>query len=154
MVVARFWAKVEILGSAECWPWKASVRGGGYGQFGDPSGVSHCVGSHRFAFELFNGPVPPGQQVCHRCDNPPCCNPAHLFLGTPSDNVQDAIRKKRFTHGERHSSSKLTKAQVAEIRASKEGHKALSERYGISRPSVWRIKAGKQRAVEFIEIPQ
>lgn len=90
--------------------------------------------AHRVAFELtfpeWNGK----EWVLHRCDNPPCCNPAHLFLGTPRDNAVDMIAKGRRadTRGENHGSAKLTAAQVLEIRASKLSSNIIADQYGVS----------------------
>jgi hypothetical protein len=94
----RFWKKVDQSGGPDaCWVWTAG-RGGtmGYGSF--QMGTyrnTHHVRAHRMAWELTNGPIPAGKYVCHRCDNPPCCNPAHLFLGTQGDNLRDMYAKGR-----------------------------------------------------------
>ncbi len=86
-----FWDKVEIING--CWLWMASRRSPkGYGQvvrYGKPQSA------HRVSWELANGPIPKGLCVLHKCDNPPCVNPSHLFLGTPKDNADDSIRKGR-----------------------------------------------------------
>ena len=93
----RFWSKVDKQGSTECWPWTASVvKNLGYGQFGMGGTMMR---SHRVAWELSNGPIPAGMFVLHKCDNPPCCNPQHLFIGTQTDNMQDALAKGRHGHG-------------------------------------------------------
>jgi hypothetical protein len=83
---AKFWAKVDIRGPNECWNWKQSKDRDGYGM----SFVAGKRGrSHREAFRLSVSPIPKGLCVCHRCDNPSCCNPSHLFLGTVTDNNRD-----------------------------------------------------------------
>jgi hypothetical protein len=91
------WSKVNVAGPADCWPWLGRRRIiGGYGQLvvdGRP------VLAHRLAWTLANGPIPTGLFVCHSCDNPPCCNPRHLWVGTNADNVRDAMRKGRLGAG-------------------------------------------------------
>jgi hypothetical protein len=94
----RFWAKVDRSGGPDaCWLWTAGTfrLRNGYGKFGADPAASRTVYAHRFAYELSHGPIPPGLLVCHHCDNPPCCNPAHLFLGTIADNMRDMSDKGR-----------------------------------------------------------
>lgn len=80
-----------------CWVWTGSTtRRGWHGRI---SVNHHLVMAHRVAYELWVGPIPEGLKVLHRCDNPPCCNPMHLFLGTQRDNMQDAGRKGRMGVG-------------------------------------------------------
>lgn len=92
----RFWQKVNK--TKACWEWTSVRTKAGYGQFNISPGRGnvHFVYAHRYSYKLHNG-VDPGQLcVCHKCDNPRCVNPAHLFLGTHTDNVRDAIKKGRI----------------------------------------------------------
>lgn len=116
----RFWAKVERTTADACWLWKGKCKRNGYGQIcADPEGNvlrGRKLYAHRVAFELAFGPIPTGLHVLHRCDNPRCVNPAHLFLGTHQDNMADMIAKQRHAHGERQPTRKLSKHQVRAIR--------------------------------------
>jgi hypothetical protein len=91
-VSERFWDKVTKSDSEHCWPWTSVKDSAGYGLV---NVKKKRLSASRIAWKLANGPIPEGLFVLHRCDNPPCCNPAHLFLGTKSDNTQDCLRKGR-----------------------------------------------------------
>jgi predicted DNA-binding protein (UPF0251 family) len=82
-----------------CWPWQGALGRGGYGHFRHKH-VDYQA--HRTMFLMTYGPIPPGLFICHHCDNPPCCNPSHLYLGTNADNAQDAKRKGRTATGDRN----------------------------------------------------
>jgi len=99
----RFWSKVDRSGGPDaCWPWTAARFGPeSYGAFWK-AGKGTNEGAHRRAWEAANGPIPDDLCVLHRCDNRPCCNPAHLFLGTYLDNVRDMIAKGRDSRGDDH----------------------------------------------------
>lgn len=87
-----FWSRMDK--SKECWPWIGKLnRENGYGQVRISGTIRPVV--HRVAWELTYGPIPEGLLVCHHCDNPACCRPDHLFLGTMKDNIQDAVKKGR-----------------------------------------------------------
>lgn len=94
----RFWRSVEKT-DAGCWNWRGSVNTHGYGQIRAASG--EYTTAHRVSWELTNGPIVDGLWVLHRCDNPRCVRPDHLFLGTPADNAQDMYAKKRDRHSRR-----------------------------------------------------
>jgi hypothetical protein len=129
-----FWASLDRSG--ECWNWTGWTMPPPslpYGRLGF-NGYKTWK-SHRLAWALTNGPVPKGMFVCHRCDNPRCCNPAHLFLGTTVDNNHDRARKGRSARGSGCGSSKLTEERVREIRELQSdgaSTRALARRYGVS----------------------
>lgn len=87
---AHFWSRVRK--SDGCWEWSGSLTSAGYGHTGY---LGRTRLAHRIAWELTNGPIPAGMQLCHHCDNPPCCRPDHLFIGTASDNRLDSMAKGR-----------------------------------------------------------
>jgi HNH endonuclease len=156
--MVRFWAKIDRSG--DCWVWTAATGNQGYGQFV----VNHRkIRAHRIAFELAYGPIPTGLLVLHRCDNPPCCNPDHLFLGTQADNVDDMVEKRRHgTHvhperratGSRHGSqtkpeklkrgeavhtARLTADDVRDIRAraaAGSSQRKLAALYGVAQSNI------------------
>lgn len=133
--VARFWNNVTKTDS--CWLWTCSKKAKGYGQYTVWPG--HVVLAHRYAYELMRGPIPDGLGVLHRCDNPPCVNPDHMFLGTRADNNRDMVEKGRARHsgprGEANSSAKLTEDSVRAIRRERaDGAKllTLARRFNVS----------------------
>lgn len=154
---ARFWSKVDRTGTG-CWLWTAGRSRRGYGVF---SSSQRYVNAHRVAWELTYGAIPPGLLVCHRCDNPPCVNPEHLFLGTAADNARDAAAKGRLLcgdenpsrrnreirpRGEGHANAKLTAAAVLRLREDYRrgfSYRELGVRYGIQRSHVHNLIAGR-----------
>lgn len=144
-IAARFWAKVDIQGPDACWRWLGARKRTGYGNVGGPGG--HTMLAHRVAWELTHGPIPVGAFVCHRCDNPPCCNPAHLFIGSPADNMADKAKKGRSPHGEQHSGARLTESDIRAIRAAwAEGgmsQSAIARRFSTSQTTVSLVVRGR-----------
>ena len=114
-VVARYWSKVIIKDSGDCWIWAGHQNDTGYGFF-DVDDTYFRV--HRVSFFLAYGD-PKQYLVCHSCDNRLCCNPEHLFIGTDKDNMLDRDKKLRVSHGERHPRTKLKTADVRKILALK-----------------------------------
>ena len=158
----RFWRLVERTDPSECWVWKGTKNQKGYGRW-RRFWLSGAESAHRVAWAFAAArPLPEGMQVLHRCDNPPCCNPAHLFLGTHEDNMADMAIKGRAhgpnprTRGELHGGTRLTNAQAMEIyRRAKAGERPVdvARDYGIERATVsqisrgvtWRSVTGAQR---------
>ena len=120
--VDRFWAKVET--GAGCWTWSGArkQRPWDYGVLGGTKKGEVGQLAHRVSWRLHHGPIPDGMKVLHHCDNPPCVNPEHLFLGSLKDNTQDMLEKGRHSlpidhsQGEKNPGAKLTEKQVVEMR--------------------------------------
>lgn len=137
----RFWEKVEKLDSDDCWAWKGSKDLRGYGVI-VTNQKAHSA--HRVCYELCHGPIPKGMCVCHKCDNPACVNPGHLWLGTLSENNRDRADKGRNNHavGETHPATPLTKDDVIEIRKLANcgvSQRALARQFGIAQSAIWCI---------------
>lgn len=131
-IAERFWKYAGKRGADECWLWAGFIAPDGYGKL-QIDGRS--VGAHRISWELHNGPIPDGMNVLHQCDVRPCCNPSHLFLGTPADNNADKVAKGRQARGERQGLAKLNDVQVIEIReayAAGVSSGVLSKQYGVN----------------------
>lgn len=138
----RFWDRVDQRCADECWPWRGSTKNG-YGRFTFEY-VEHYA--HRMAYALAYRSAPPsGLQVMHRCNNKRCCNPAHLRLGTPSENTQDAYRCGLARSGMAHPRAKFDPDLVARIAADPRPQLAIAAAYGISQSHVSRIKNNQTR---------
>jgi HNH endonuclease len=137
----RFWEKVDVRGPDECWPWLASKKQGGYGRISDERGLPQLA--HRVSYALTVSPIPDGNVVCHRCDNPSCVNPSHLFLGAQAENLRDMRRKGRDNppRGGQHPKARLTDELAQVIRHDLRSHRQLARTFGIGKSTVGMIKA-------------
>ncbi len=160
-----FWNRVSK--SEGCWTWTGLRTRAGYGHVSFAG--RRWRYAHRIAWELTNGPIPDGLLVCHRCDNPGCVRPEHLFLGTNADNMRDMAQKgrdaftrypelrprgnrhwtrqhpERLRRGEQNNKARLTAEQVLALRneyARGVSQSALARKYGVRQASVWRIVHG------------
>lgn len=146
----RFWSKVNK--TDKCWVWTGSKRPNGYGAIKINGKVES---THRVAWELTNGPIASGSCVLHKCDNRPCVNPEHLFLGSYSDNTKDAFKKGRahlpvcHAIGESNPSAKLGLPEVLLIKkrlAQGEPYGSIAYNYHVCKTSIANIAKGKRWA--------
>lgn len=131
-----------LLMPSGCIEWQGARDRGGYGTL--RSGKRDHK-AHRFAYEKAFGPIPSGMLVCHTCDNPPCCNPEHLFLGTPKENSADCVIKGRQTRGERQGNAKITDHIVCMIMDMYRGGKsqqAIADNFGVHQTTISKIVRG------------
>jgi hypothetical protein len=142
----RFWAKVDRTCDNDCWEWTGAREVAGYGFFFRSSKPRRWYKAHRFSYELHVGPIPEGLYVCHHCDNPPCVNPAHLFLGDARANNDDRDQKGRGKlargAGGQHPRARLSQQEVDEIRsrhAAGETQVALARAFGLSQGHISRL---------------
>jgi hypothetical protein len=139
-----FWPKVAVGHPDECWEWLGHRRQSGYGWF---NARGRPTNAHRVAYALAKGPIPDGAFVCHSCDNPPCCNPRHLWLGSPAENTKDMDRKGRRTFstkiGAENHNAKLNAEVALEIVSSNLSNKALSKKFGVTPSAINNVRKGK-----------
>ena len=138
-MLSRFFGKISINPITNCWEWTAAYRVNGYGLLGTQAGKKPgMILAHRFSYETFIGPIPDGHFICHRCDVRRCVNPAHLFAGTPSHNVNDSRDKGRM-----RGPAKLTPEKVIEIRnlyaSGKYSTCVLAKQYDVTNGCIWGI---------------
>lgn len=144
----RFWLYVNRKGEDDCWEWTGGKDTFGYGMFTLKRGKANSLRAHRFSYEMVYGNIPSGMFVCHKCDNPGCVNPNHLFLGTAFDNNLDRDRKGRQVayKGENHPSAKLNKHKIFEMKYKRKlykySYRKLGELFGVSASTTQRALNG------------
>lgn len=142
----RFYAMLSRPSPTDCWEWQGAKDPKGYGRF-NVGGATRLA--HRISWSLKHGEISDKALLCHKCDNRACCNPDHLYPGDHADNVRDMVSRRRFEHGERHHSSKLTTEEVRQIRSINGVYQeTIAGLYGISGSLVSMIKSGKTRRFE------
>jgi len=127
--------RININQSNECWEWTGYINAGGYGNLGGRL-------AHRLSYVEFVGEIKDGMDICHKCDNRKCINPAHLFQGTRFENMADAVNKNRQASGESLPHAKLTVASVCEIRSLHEegyGYRRLARKYQVSQTAIKKV---------------
>lgn len=173
--IARFWSRINKDGSipehvphlGKCWVWTAGVRGRGYGAFYADKDRRN-IATHRLMWSLNQGAIPQGLYVMHKCDNPPCVNPAHLFLGTPLDNVSDMIAKGRRCsfrgdlngsrrkpesrpRGADNGKAVLSEGDVRSIRlrlSQGERGTEIAKEYGVTKSCIYHVRKYKWRHIK------
>lgn len=136
----RFAAFYKEAAPDVCWTWNGPRDANGYGVITDEKRKQFRA--HRIAYERAHGPIPNGKNVLHRCDNPPCVNPSHLFPGTAGDNSDDKVNKRRHAHGDTHPMRKLSAADVLQIRVDYAAHGnagGIAERHGVKAGTVYDV---------------
>lgn len=131
--MTRFWSKVKVREPGDCWEWKACRSEYGYGLFR----MGRMTAAHRVAYALTYGEFNNDLFVLHKCDNPPCVNPSHLFLGTVTDNARDMLKKGRSPH------VKIPLEDIPLIQArynAGELQKDLASEYGVGRRAISFLK--------------
>ena len=161
-VYQRLVKHITINKTSNCWEWNGSKRGG-YGRMiigSRTDGTRKSVSAHRVSYELKYGEIPDGIEICHRCDNPCCVNPEHLFAGTRQDNIDDRQRKGRNITfvGEEQPRSKLTRKAVKDARWERAykgtSYQKLADKYGVSKKTILNAINGKTwKCVPYMPLP-
>jgi hypothetical protein len=139
----RFSTRYTVDPKTGCWLWEGKKNAYGYGTI-QKGGATGWIGAHRLSAALHIREPLPTEVVCHRCDNPSCVNPDHLFIGTPHENTQDMIRKGRAAIGTRNSAAKLTEEDVATIRRDAQTPAThLAARFGVSPKTIRNCRFGR-----------
>lgn len=143
-MIARFLSSFDTGKEDECWNWKRSTDRLGYARISPGGRGSTPMLAHRMSWETYRGPIPDGMCVCHRCDNPSCVNPSHLFLGTKKENSEDMVTKRRSRGappGVNHPRAKLNPEKVRIIRTCSTGPAELARRFGVTGSTICNVRS-------------
>ncbi len=143
----RFHSKFRIDEITGCWLWTGAKKELGYGVIGLGHRTDGIIKAHRAAYKLYNGDIPDGMCVLHKCDTPSCVNPGHLFLGSLKDNARDCVSKGRAVlpdnRGERATWAKLKSSDVLQIKKREMSGPAYARMYGVSKSAIYEIWRGR-----------
>ena len=146
---SRFWPKVAVTDEDKCWEWTARAKHSfGYGRMTAGRGVN--LKAHQISWALKNGRIPDGKLIRHSCDNPSCCNPSHLKVGTQVDNMQDCKRRGRLSPppvhiGDSHPNAKLDSDNFDSILNDPRSVGLIAQDYGVSEKTIYLLRRGKAR---------
>ena len=157
----RLLSHIKINPEKQCWEWQGSKRNG-YGRMivgSRKDGTRKSKSAHRVSYEIYHGEIPTDMVVCHKCDNPCCVNPSHLFVGTVQDNVSDREAKSRnkIQNGSKNGRAKLNENQVLEIRKKRNSgmsFEKIAKEYGVCKKTIIRAVSGYNWKVVFPEAPK
>lgn len=140
--LARFWSHVDVSTDFQCWNWRGVKNNSGYGRF---SMCGKWIPAHRLSYSLIKGDISEEHVIRHTCDNPSCCNPHHLLVGTHAENSGDAVARGRTAKGERSGRTRLKNEDVEYIRKNPDGLTltALSAKFGMAKSSIHYIRCGR-----------
>ena len=153
MTEKEFWSNVSAPNEDGCTIWMRYTDKDGYGQVYYDGAQDR---SHRLAWRLTHGDIPAGICVLHKCDNPPCCNIDHLFLGTPRDNINDCVAKGRHPVGNANGMSILTRSQVVECHwLRKYGWRSIdiARMFGVDKRTIYDLLAGRTWRIVYESLP-
>lgn len=137
-ILARLLRFTTFEPNTGCWLWTGVIGKNGYGRM--RIGPAKLRFAHRISYQEHVGQIPTGLYVLHKCDNPMCVNPDHLFLGTISENNKDSAKKGRTLKGEDHQNHKLTEDIIRAIRESSNSTRSLSKKYGVARRTIDKVR--------------